>query len=72
MTDKRTPQPYDILTDYDGLINSVGQVLEVLEQFDEFKSPQTVAVPAYALRAILDEHKAITKEYYSATIAKTN
>lgn len=69
MTDKRTPQPYDILTDYDGLINSVGQVLEVLEQFDE---PQTVAVPAYALRAILDEHKAITKEYYSAIFAKTN
>ncbi len=69
MTDKRTPQPYDILTDYDGLINSVGQVLEVLEQFDE---SHTVAVPVYALRAILDEHRAITKEYYSAIFAKTN
>lgn len=69
MTDKKTPQPYDILTDYDGLINSVGQVLEALGQFEE---PQTVAVPAYALRAILDEHRAITQKYYSATIAKTN
>lgn len=65
-------EPYDILTDYDRLIKSTSQVLEVLEQFDGFKSTQTVAVPAYALRAILDEHRAITQKYYSATIAKTN
>ncbi|WP_303977233.1 hypothetical protein [Streptococcus danieliae] len=67
MTDKKTPSTYDILTDYDRLINSVDQVLEVLGQFDE---SHTVAVPVYALRAILDEHRAVTKEYYSATIAK--
>ncbi|MBJ6745421.1 hypothetical protein JEQ21_02900 [Streptococcus sp. 121] len=72
MTDKRTPQPYDILTDYDRLIKSASQVLGVLEQFDGFKSTQTVAVPVYALRAILDEHRAVTKEYYSAIFAKTN
>lgn len=69
MTEKKTPTTYDVLTDYNGLINSVGQVLEVLGQFEEL---QTVDVPAYALRAILDEHRNITKEYYSATIAKTN
>ncbi|MHB9781526.1 hypothetical protein ACXM1Q_002090 [Streptococcus sp. 10F2] len=69
MTDKKTPQPYDVLTDYDRLINSVGQVLEVLGQFEEL---QTMAVPVYALRAILDEHKNITKEYYSAIFIKTN
>lgn len=69
MTEKKTPQPYDILTDYDGLINSVGQVLEVLGQLEEL---QNVAVPTYALRAILDEHRAITQKYYSAIFAKTN
>ncbi|NYS33558.1 hypothetical protein HZZ02_07260 [Streptococcus danieliae] len=72
MTNKKTPSTYDVLTDYDRLINSVGQVLEVLEQLKDFKSPQTVAVPIYALRAILDEHRNITKEYFSATTAKTN
>ncbi|MBF0806459.1 MULTISPECIES: hypothetical protein [unclassified Streptococcus] len=38
MTDKKTLSTYDILTDYDGLINSVGQVLEVLEGFEEFNT----------------------------------
>ena len=53
---------YDVLTEYSALISDLSDVLTALED-DSERAVQNVAT--IALKALIDEHRAITDGYYN-------
>lgn len=53
---------YDVLTEYSALISDLNDVLTALED-DSERAVQNVAT--IALKALINEHRAITDEYYN-------
>lgn len=48
---------FDVLVDYEALVNQINEVLQVLEEHQDYSNHAPIAVSIYALRGLVDTHK---------------
>lgn len=54
---------YDVLVDYEAFVNQITEVLQVLEEYQNYSSHAPIEVSIYALRGLVDTHKKNTASY---------
>lgn len=68
MTTNEKNSLYELLYDYECLINQIEEVSKTLDQWEEGDSRDGVAVCVYALRGLVATHKADRDKHYKAFI----